>query len=149
MYTIQTDGRKLSDVMVKGNIIRIDTEDLSKVSELQGWIYKELPGHGNIHYVELVDVKLEPKKGNKPKQNKKRFIIATSTVLGVEAYYEDYETGKTYPYWYVFDKLTGKIVDCVDEDAGEGAREKLKRQADKLNEEWLTGTLNENELFDE
>jgi hypothetical protein len=61
-YIIQTEGRNILDIFVTGNIVRIDTDNLNNVKELNDWNYEELQGHENVHYIKLLGIKENRKK---------------------------------------------------------------------------------------
>jgi hypothetical protein len=73
----------------------------------------------------------------------KRFVVYSSWQLGIESSYEN-ENGKDSPFWYVFDKLNNKIVDCVQPDN----KRHILKESKWLNDQHRQGILNERILFD-
>ncbi|MEH7116006.1 hypothetical protein V7128_01105 [Neobacillus vireti] len=144
-YKIHTEGRDIKEVIKVGRTFRIDVNGkMNKVKELRGFVYCTQLGHTlengtKVIYVTILreDEKQQEKKSTvKIPANKKRFIIATDGQLGMESGEYDEEKDQWTVVWYIWDKVEEDIVEGYAY-SGKGARTMAKRDADKLNIDYL------------
>jgi hypothetical protein len=135
MYIIQTEGRELKEVLKVGNTVRIDHMGLSvsNVTELNDFNYEVKKGHENGEYTVFYVTIIGKKQLNK--YTGKRYVTKNSYNLGIDSEIWDDEKEKYIPFWYIYDKATNTTIEGY-EDAGEGARGRLKRQCNKLNNKY-------------